>query len=61
MIWPSAFEEARAAFLESLRTRGYSEATRSSYGEALEVFFRFLAGLAVGDLRAVTYEPENGF
>jgi integrase/recombinase XerD len=61
MMGPSAFEDARAAFLESLRTRGYSAATRSSYGEALGVFFRFLGTLAVGDLRAVTYETARHY
>jgi integrase/recombinase XerD len=52
--WASAFETARAAFLESLRIRGRAAATLSTRGDGLRKFFGYLAGRGMSEPREVT-------
>lgn len=56
MEWPESFEAQRRSFVEGLRVRSYSKSTLKSYGQALSLFFRFLSGNGVDDLREVSRE-----
>ena len=51
MTFPESLESHRAAFLESLRVRNFSPATLASYGQSLDLFFRFLSGRGIEDVR----------
>lgn len=46
-------ESPRRSFLESLRVRRFSPATRRSYAQSLDLFFRFLIGRGIEDVREV--------
>lgn len=54
-------EAHRASFLESLRVRGYAAASLKSYGGSVGVFFRFLAGRSIEDVREADRETVRAF
>lgn len=58
---PAALGRARDDFLESLRVKGFSEATRQSRGGVLKQLFRFLGEAGVTDVRAVTAETMRAY
>jgi len=50
---PDNFESQREAFLENLKFQGCSPCTLKTYGDSLEVLFRFFIGLKLQDTREV--------
>lgn len=54
-------EAHRAAFLESLRVRGYAATSLKSYGGSLSVFFRFLASRGIDDIREADRETVRAY
>jgi len=59
--FPEPLEAQRQSFLESLKIRHYSPATVESRGESLRVFFRYLTGLALADLREVNRDTVRDY
>ncbi len=60
MIFQS-LELSRQSFLESLRVRSYSMATLKSYGRSLTVFFRFIRGSGINDVREVSRQTVREY
>jgi integrase/recombinase XerD len=58
---PQALEEHRATFLEALKIRRSSPATIESRNGSLTVFFRYLAGQGIADVRDVSRQTVKDY
>ncbi len=58
---PQALEEHRTTFLEALKIRRRSPATIASWHGSLTVFFRYLTGQGIADVRDVSRQAVKGY
>lgn len=58
---PQALDEQRATFLEALKIRRCSPATVKSRADSLAVFFHFLAGQGIADVREVSRQTVKDY
>lgn len=56
-----SLEVLRGRFLEALQLRGYAASSLRTYEGSLKVFFRFLNGRAIRDVREVDREVIRGY
>lgn len=61
VTFAESLEAHRAAFMESLRVRGYAAASLKSYAGSLGVFYRFLAGRSINDVREADRETIRAY
>lgn len=61
MNFPDALEQHRQSFLEAMKIRHYSPVSIDHRSRSLEVFFRYLAGLALDDLKEVSRQTIRDY
>lgn len=61
MNFPDSLEQHRNAFLEAMKIRRYSPASIDQRNRSLDVFFRYLAGLALDDLKEVSRQTIRDY
>ena len=61
MNFPDSLERHRQSFLEAMKIRHYSPASIDHRGHSLDVFFRYLAGLGLDDLKEVSRQTIRDY